>query len=164
MGVVTLLRTTGVTTDRLVGSHDAVADGVDHHRRPQYGKRPAERAARMCRRRLAASEPTLRHVTINDATVRVYHAGYRIEQTSVGPPARYQLVRYFCQDGQPSTHFPVVHALKDGTVCSGGVAGTTAVCVLTQPAPRFDLQIVTVSGTQSYTFTATATWRTAISA
>jgi hypothetical protein len=99
------------------------------------------------------------------STGDTYHAAYRTEQVNAGPPAVWYLVRYFCEQGQPSTHFPVVRGLKDGSVCAGGVPSTPpeGTCVLTATWPRFDLQIVSVANTQSYTFTATATGRSATS-
>jgi hypothetical protein len=42
-----------------------------------------------------------------------------------------------------------------------GVVNASTVCVLAQPWPRFDLRVTSVANTQSYTFTATATGRTA---
>jgi prepilin-type N-terminal cleavage/methylation domain-containing protein len=170
MGVVTLLRTSGVTTNRLIGSHDAellsqwiTTDVQSSASAPNVlaGTKPGCTAAE------DASLPAVGNVAQMTWTDRstgfVYHAAYRVVQVQPGPPPRFQLLRYFCRQGQASTRFPVVRALKDGTVCSGGVAGANAVCVLTQPWPRFDLYITSVSGNEVYPFTATATGRTATS-
>jgi prepilin-type N-terminal cleavage/methylation domain-containing protein len=171
MGVVTLLRTTGVTTDRLVGSHDAqlltewiTTDVQSAASTPNLTSTTKPGCADDAS--LPASGINVAQMTWTDrSTGLVYHAAYRTEQINAGPPAVWYLVRYFCQEGQPSTHFAVIRGLKDGSVCPSGVPGTPpeAACVLTATWPRFDLQIVTVANAQSYTFTATATGRTAIS-
>lgn len=165
MGVVTLLRTSGVTTDRLIASHDAellsqwlTTDVQSAATAPNVlpGTKPGCTAAEDLS--LPATGNVARMTWTDRSTGLVYQAAYRVQQVA---PARFQLVRYFCQQGQPSTHFPVVRALKDGTVCSGGVTGANAVCVVTQPWPRFDLAVTSVSGDEVYPFTATATGRTA---
>ncbi|MDQ1424144.1 MAG: hypothetical protein QOD72_1642, partial [Acidimicrobiaceae bacterium] len=177
MGVVTLLRTTGVTTDRLVGSHDAqlltewiTTDIQSAASAPdlQPGTPPgcADDGS------LLGGVNVAQMTWTDRSTGFVYHAAYRSEQVRAGSPPAFNLMRYFCQEGagHPTTRFPVVRGLKDGSVCPpGGVPSSNAACgVFTppspeSPSPRFDLQIVSVAGNQSYTFIATATGRTATS-
>jgi prepilin-type N-terminal cleavage/methylation domain-containing protein len=140
MGVVTLLRTTGVTTDRLVGSHDAqlltewiTTDIQSSASAPNVltGTKPGciDDAS------LPASGVNVAQMTWTDrSTGLVYHAAYRTERINAGPPAVWYLVRYFCQQGQPSTHFPVVRGLADGSVSRW--VGDAAPSRTAQPWPR----------------------------
>ncbi len=168
MGVVTLLRTTGVTTDRLVGSHDAqlLTEWITTDIQSAASAPDADPAKMPgCK---DDGPPTatgnVAQMTWTDrSTGDKYHAAYRVEKVTDGPPAVWYLVRYFCKDNDdtPTTHFPVVRGLQDGSVCPIGVVDASTVCVVPQPWPRFDLRITSVAGSQSYTFTVTVTGRTA---
>jgi len=166
-GLITMIRTSSVSTERLVGSHDAqlLSEWLTTDLQSSASATPVQtdNIGTSC----AASPSYDASSNINIArfswtdvsTGKLYFASYRSERITAGPPAVWYLVRYICENGQAATRFPVARALKDGTKCSAGLPATASACLLTPSGSTMSLRVTTLSGGSTYQFTATATSR-----
>jgi prepilin-type N-terminal cleavage/methylation domain-containing protein len=168
-GVITLLRTTGTVTDRMIVSHDEQLLNewitADMQSATNTNTTPTDLLPTAGCTALLPSPPwsstnVVRFSWQDRSTGHVYHAAYRVEHDS----SSWELVRYFCPpDGEPlelPSRLVVAHDLKPGAIGTAPCSPPVTVCV-DDGVPTFRLGVTSVSGADERTFTVSASRRTA---